>query len=199
MQDAIDPIDKTRLVTLEQTWTQALADLQDLPCENDEQARWWQERLAYVQGHIMDLEDERQFLVRPLIDDKTRIDKLYKAAGKPAEAVKELIKVKREKYAESILALQAEAQKTAQLAAQNGDSEACASALASIPADLSGVTWSWEVETVDTALLPREYWVVDYAKLQSIATDARKSEQAPVVPGVVFKRAASVSARRGKK
>ncbi len=196
--ETIDPVDMTKLSKLETEWAQALVDLSDVPCSNPAQEHWWKERLAYVQGHIIDHEAEREVLVRPLIDDKTRIDKLFKKAGKPLNDVKDMIKAKLKASAEATLLAQESVRAAAVLAAQNGDSEACALALASIPEATVSASWSWVIDSVDTAILPAEYMVVDYAKLESIALGAKKSEKAPVVPGVVFKRSANITARRGK-
>lgn len=203
MQTAIESIDHTALNEVARYWDDTLAVVKDLPCQTEEQEKWWAGCLAKVQTCLAELEAERETLVRPLITDKSRIDGLFKEAARPANDVKALIKAKLQARAEARLAAQTAARQAAQLAAQSGDSGACAEALASIPdavvTDGSSTSWVWEVETVDTALLPREYWVVDYAQLNNVATEARKSETAPVVPGVVFKRTARVAARRGKK
>jgi hypothetical protein len=180
---AIDPVDYTKLAKVKADWTAAEGALKELPCEpTEEHMAWWKA--------------ERQVLVRPLIDDKARLDKIFKEAAAAPERTKTLIKGKLAAAAEAALALQQAAHETARLAAQAGDHEAVALALESAPE--VGGSFVWEIESVDVKVLPEEYWVVDYAKLEALAAESRKSEKPPAVPGVTFKRTARVSARRGK-
>jgi hypothetical protein len=195
---AIDPVDYTKLAKVKADWTAAEGALKELPCEpTEEHMAWWKEKLSQVQDVVVALEAERQVLVRPLIDDKARLDKIFKEAAAAPERMKTLIKGKLAAAAEAALALQQAAHETARLAAQAGDHEAVALALESAPE--VGGSFVWEIESVDVKVLPEEYWVVDYAKLEALAAESRKSEKPPAVPGVTFKRTARVSARRGKK
>jgi hypothetical protein len=86
-------------------------------------------------------------------------------------------------------------------AAQSGDADALvqclndADTLAAKPAGVgAGARIRWVVKRINPELLPDEWWCPDEARLQELALD-HKGDDAPVVPGVDFERAASVSAR----
>jgi hypothetical protein len=99
------------------------------------------------------------------------------------------------------------AARAAALAAANtGDAEALTEALttasvAGAGAHASGtatVATRWVIDRIAEGLLPDEYWSPDTAKINAeIARQGGLSrEEAPVIPGVIFKREARVGARR---
>ncbi len=63
------------------------------------------------------------------------------------------------------------------------------------PAGRAGVVFRWVVERVIDAMVPREWWCVDRARLDALAAET-KGDEPPVVPGVVFRREATVRASR---
>jgi hypothetical protein len=100
------------------------------------------------------------------------------------------------------LALRA-AEREAQEAAQADDTTATLTALATAQAAAAplmgggAIRWTWRVKRIAADLVPKEWWCVDEARIAAFAA-AHKGEDAPVVPGVVFEREASVSvSRRG--
>ena len=191
----VDPVDHTKLAKLREV-REEYVPLLALPCENPAQLQWWKERLSYLQAHIMDHEAERQHLIRPILDDQQRINKLFKEEAAPADALKEQIKLKIAAYEEQALAARNELVAAASSAAASGDSEACALALGALQ-DVPG-SFVWEVASVDTGKVDRQYLTVDTNKLKVVCLAYKKSETPPEIEGVIFKRTARVSARRGK-
>lgn len=99
-------------------------------------------------------------------------------------------------------AAEAKAREAAAQAAEAGDSAALlgaletATAVATKPAGTSVTVLRWVVDRVVAPdLVPREWWSVDEARLAAFA-GAYKGDVAPVVPGVLFKREATVRASR---
>lgn len=94
-----------------------------------------------------------------------------------------------------------EARELAAQAADTGDAGALVEALtvateaAQPPAGRASVGFSWVVERVNADMLPDEWWCPDTVKIEAVAK-AHKGDDAPVIPGVVFKRTARVGARR---
>ena len=89
------------------------------------------------------------------------------------------------------LAVESGASADAQLAALQTAADAGAA-----PQGRSTVAFAWAVDRVVAPdMVPDEWWRVDDAKLAAFAK-AHKGEDAPVVPGVLFKRIARVGARR---
>lgn len=92
------------------------------------------------------------------------------------------------------------ARQAAQQAAEQGDSAGVLTAIQTAQAlevTPAGTRYAWEVQRVNEALLPDEFWIVDRAKLDAIAKGMGSSEeQTAFVPGVTFGRVAVVQARR---
>ena len=202
MTEEIVAVDRTRLEAARTYWTDVLAAVKDLPCETPDQKQWWADQLTAAQGVLKSLDAEREELVRPLIDDKARIDGLYRAARQPAEQAKDLIKTKLAGFEERLALAQRAAQEAARLAAQAGDTEACTAALAAIPeavqATGASTQWEWVPSVLDAALVPDTFKVVDESALKRYAKAYAKQDVIPAVPGVVFERKAKISARGGK-
>jgi hypothetical protein len=94
-----------------------------------------------------------------------------------------------------------EARELAAVAAETGDSAAVIDSLATAaemavkPEGRASATFAWEVDRVIPDMLPDEWWTPDRAKLDAVAA-ADKSDDGPVIQGVVFKRVAKIGAKR---
>ena len=192
-------IDRFKLATCTELVTGLLEYGITLPCESAEHEAWWVAKLDVVHAMTKDLEADRELLVRPLLRDKRIVDEAFKAVTTPAEAVKDMIKSKLAGWQETLRLAQGAAQAAARDAAQAGDHEACAVALAAIPetASLAGAKtqWLWEATVTDNTIVPRQYLMVDERALAKYAKAFAASESIPPVEGVTFKRTARVSAK----
>ena len=201
-KDVIVTIDRYKLACDAELVGELLELALTLPCVNADHEAWWVLKLSAVHALIGELEAEREVLVRPLLRDKKLVDEAFKVVTGPAEKVKTLIKDKIAAHQESLRLAQTAAQEAARLAAEAGDHEACALALAAIPETVTvvGATtqWLWEATVTDRAAVPRQYLMVDERALASYAKTFSGSESIPAVPGVTFKRTARIGAR-GKK
>lgn len=196
----IEAIDKFKLSTFQKGMEETFAQLSELPCDTAEQETWWADKLSVVQTALTEFEADRQELVRPLIDNKKKVDEYFKDACVPANMVKDLIKRKLADAAEKRLALVADTVRQAQEAAAAGDHNASAEALARLPDAVKNkgavTTWVWEIETIDETQVPDAYWCIDTYAINRAADAFKASEAPPAIPGVKFKRTARVAARR---
>lgn len=94
-----------------------------------------------------------------------------------------------------------EAREAAAHAADAGDDGALLDALtvateaAQAPAGRATVGFAWQVARVIDGMVPQEWWCVDRARIDAHAR-VWKGDEPPVIPGVVFERAAKIGARR---
>lgn len=200
---AILTIDQHKLTEAATSWELALAQGRQLPCESVLEEQWWANKLTAVQAVLTAMEAEREELVRPLIDDKRKVDAAYKTATAPAQAFKELAKSKLAEAEGRRLQAQEAARQLAANAAAVGDTAACTAALAAIPedAEVKGRSTStvWVPRVVDASLVPDIYKVVDEKALKAVAKAFAKKSEPPTIPGVVFEREVQVRVFTGKK
>lgn len=133
--------------------------------------------LQDVKGKTKALEAQRTSVTKPMLDAKKQIDAWFKPAKAALAKLEELLKTAIGGYLT--------AQETARLAAlQSGDHEgALAVDQPTIPAGLQTRT-VWKFEIVDVALIPREYLVVDSAKIQA-HVNIYKAQS--TIPGIVVR------------
>jgi hypothetical protein len=95
------------------------------------------------------------------------------------------------------------ARELAAQAAEQRDPEALVEALTvateiqATPDEARATTsFRWTVKRINPDLLPDEWWCPDAARIDAVADAAPGEGDAPVIPGVVFERAAKVGAKR---
>ncbi len=142
----------------------------------------------------------RQAAAQPWKKVATTIEEMFRPTVKALECIESNIKGKLEAYVIAKAKAEAEANARALKAAQADDSTALTTALTESAAlaqrDEGGrVVLSWVVDRVAPDLLPDEWWTPDHAKIAAVAK-AHKGDEPPVIPGVIFKRDASVAVRR---
>ena len=132
------------------------------------------ELLQKIKGQIKALEVKRLSITKPLLEAKRAMDALFKPAKDAASRVEKLLKASMSKYVD--------AQTTARTAAlQAGNhTEALAVAQPTMPAGVSTRTL-WRFEIVDPALVPRDYLVVDSARVQA---HVNEHKSASAIPGI---------------
>ena len=99
-------------------------------------------------------------------------------------------------------AAEREARELAAQAAETGDAEALVEAL-TVATEIAAPTaarattrFAWQVKRIAEDMLPDEYWTPDMAKINAAAKAAGSSDEAPIIPGVIFERVALIGARR---
>jgi len=130
------------------------------------------ELLKQVKGKVKKLEAERKKITKPLLDAKKAVDNLFRPATDAAALVEELLKKAISGYIDG--------QRAAKVAAlQAGDHEgALATTEPELPAGVSTRTvWKWKL--VDVNLVPREYWVIDAARVQEHVDRFKGQSQIP--------------------
>src|SRR6185369_4846051 len=90
IDDSVLAVDQTKLQQSEKAGKTALEAIRVATCDETTFADFMKRAHLIVQ----ELEQEREFMVRPLLDGKAEIDKLYKAARTPWEQVKSTCKSK---------------------------------------------------------------------------------------------------------
>lgn len=196
-------VDQTKLQQSESMGNTALALLRDAPCDTAEQEQAFVDYMRRAHIIIQDLEGEREIAVRPLIDDKSKIDSLYRAARGPWESIKAVCKRKIAAREQARRKLEDEARRQAVLSATTHDSAAfsvATSTLAALrevapPPIAASVTWQWVVKETHKGRMPIEYLCPDESRLAAVCRLAKNQENPPVISGVVFERIANVGVR----
>lgn len=197
-QTAIAPIDHTRLQGYRSSWGTALASYAEVPCDSAEGEAFWVQVRNAVHDAIQTLETERKEIALPIDRELKALNKTYREAREPAEALKELANKKLAEYAVAIEATRNAALVAATDAAKAGDTAQVSEALA-VAAEAhttaSGNTvrysWKWSVE--DVSQLPGLYTKV-VANEDAIAEYISRLDEGfyPHLPGVKFERVAAV-------
>lgn len=143
----------------------------------------------------------RQSAAQPWKRVATTIEAMFRPAIRAAETIEADFRGKLEAFQLAKVQREREARELATQAAQSGDSATMlaalteSAALAQATPDGGAVRLQWVVERIVQDLLPDEWWTPDTAKIEAVAK-AHKGDEPPVIPGVVFKQAASVAVRR---
>jgi hypothetical protein len=119
------------------------------------------------------------------------------------DAGKRHLKSEIQKYRVAQADAEDEARRIAAQAARTRDAGTLVEALtvaAEVSAPVAGVrsssTFRWEIEAIDTDALPAEYWTPDVERIRLEASTYPGKGPAPVIPGVTFKRVATIGAKR---
>lgn len=193
--EPIDPIDRTRLAKVTETWSPLSERFAETPCETPAQKDWWAKYAARAQAALKELEAERKELTQPLLDDQRRLKAEFDRTAAPVAAFKELARSKMSGYdlklAQAERALVAEAR----AAAEAGDSEKALAIAVSAPevekTAGTATVFSWDFEVEDLAEVPRSFLVLDPKAVKAYIKTTRGSNVEPKVPGLKFTLAAS--------
>jgi hypothetical protein len=132
------------------------------------------ELLQKIKGQVKTLEAKRKAITSPLLEAKRAIDALFKPAKDAAGRVEALLKGSMSKFVDAQTAA-----RTAALQAGN-HTEALAVVQPTMPAGVSTRTL-WRFEVTDPALVPRDYLVVDSARVQA---HVNEHKSAASIPGI---------------
>lgn len=196
---AVLAVDQSKLQLSESAGNDALTRLQEAHCDTEEQELAFADFMKRAHVIVQDLESEREIMMRPLLDSKSEIDKLYKAARTPWESVKALCKLKIARVQTMRRKLEDDARALALSAALQGKQEELEAAVLSIEerpkSHGASITWDWTVKSFRKDVMPLEYLVPDLDAIKLVCRRHKNSEHPPVIQGIVFERAAHVGVR----
>lgn len=157
-------------------------------------------------SEIVRLKDElvarRQAAVTPTKRLIAEVEAWFRPYVKDAEAAEAGLKRAIGAYRLEKANAERKALDAARAAADAGNSSAAlahvqaSQALAAPDGARAQTRFVWEVKRIAPDLLPDEWWTPDTARIAEVAKAAGSSDEPPVIPGVVFERAAIVGARR---
>lgn len=159
------------------------------------------ETLSDAARRLDALERMRTSVTAPLLAVKRTVDAWF-APGKDAlESIIAHLKSELGTYRVKQLAAERKAREEAAKAATAGDGQALLTALTvaeaagQAPEGRSTTTFVWVVDRIAADMLPAEWLVPDEKRIAAHAR-AWRGEDAPVIPGVTFRREAKIGARR---
>jgi hypothetical protein len=163
--------------------------------EHEAQAAELLRALATVRARA---EEARKIEKAPHLDAGRAVDDRYRDGLAELDRVAGLLK---SRLAEKALAREAEARRLRAEAAAAASVEVANAALAQVQdaPSLAGVSarHSWELDAItDWRAVPVEYLSIDMVRVRAACTAASRAGAEPVIPGLRFKRAVVVSARR---
>lgn len=159
---------------MREEYTTMAAQLVGFVIGSQEQVDMAAELLKQIKGKVKKLEAQRKDITRPMLEAKAAVDALFRPAVDAAKSVEGMLKRGLSHYIDA-----QQKEQVAQLAAGNHEA-GLAVPQPTMPSGVSTRTvWKWRPTNPD--LIPREYWVIDAAKVQA-HINAHKGQS--VIPGV---------------
>lgn len=142
-----------------------------------EQAQWAADAINSVGKNQRDQEAVRKEITAPILEAKRRIDALFKPAAAAQSAILDYLKGILKDYR------QREHERQAAALAAASTPEETRAAVQVTPAAPVGISEraTWRGEVVDESQLPRDFWIIDQAKLDRTIKAARGQI---TIPGV---------------
>lgn len=177
------PVDSYPLVTETEKYAIALQPkVKSLLINSDDQLSKAYDILKEIKEKSKALDNDRKLIVKPINDSVKRINALY---NKPIDALEEIeAQIKR-----GILNYQnecerkqreLEAKKQKEYDKKGLDLEVVPKIVNKVQAFSSGhVRKNYSAKVIDPKLIPQEYWVIDYAKLNGVAAALKESFNVP--------------------
>lgn len=192
------PIDRTQLELRKAEAATALSALHTVPCATPEQEAQFRQVMDYAHKIVKELDAEYTQLLAPVKQaykqTESELKAEFKAPTDAFEAVKALCKEKIGAFHTEQRRLADAAKEAALLAAEAGETAACAAALAAVPVETHG-SFVWEAHIIDQFQVPREWLEVSTGLVKAHCKAHAKSDYIPPVPGLAFKRVAVVRAK----
>lgn len=189
----IYPIDKNKLALHKEEADDCVKDWSDFPCVTPEEEVWWAQVLTQAHTLGKEIEEEKERLKRPIIDDGRRIDKAFKEAQSSVAKLKALAQKKLAGPAQARFEAEAQAVLLANAASSAEEAHA---ALAAAPehTKVEGVSSSrrWGFNVIDENEVPRAFLVVDGSAITAWMKGEVKAGRVPVLPGVGFYEEAAI-------
>jgi hypothetical protein len=156
--------------------------------------------LGLVQTRLVNLEERRLEIAKPLHEAKTKVDAHFRELRAPYEAAKEALKARLERIENERRLANREALALASQYSAEGDTVAAQIALdavASKPTIGAGFRYIWEWELTDLSKVPLEFLALNAATLKLYTQRFKDSEEIPGIPGIRFQKVAKAVARQG--
>lgn len=155
--------------------------------------------------------NQRGSVTQPLYGVIKTVEGWFRPEIQTLDRIIAVIKKRMGEYVQLCAEAEAEARRTAQLAAQTGDAETLVesltlaqdAALAPTEGVEARVSFRWQVKRIAEDMLPAEYWTPDLDKIEAVAKAAGSAEEgsdaAPIIPGVIFERVANIAGSHGRR
>lgn len=156
--------------------------------------------LGLVQTRLVNLEERRLEIAKPLTEAKTKVDAHFRELRAPYEAAKDALKARLERIENERRLANAAALKLAAQASAEGDAVAAQIALDAVGGRTEanvGFRYVWEWELTDLSKVPLEFLALNAATLKLYVTRYKNSEEIPSIPGIEFRKVAKAVARQG--
>lgn len=190
----------TDVLELADTRRQAVelvAFLREARCETPEEIQWFSEQRAALGELKKKFDGERMKVKRPMLDAGTAVDKLFKPTLDPLKEGEEICLEKLKGAQQRRLDAEREVARLAAAATRPQDViVALASAPEAVKTEGSSAGWAYEAVVVDADAVPRGWLVVDLHGLTELGRAAKAAGEEPSVPGIEFRKVATVR-RRG--
>jgi hypothetical protein len=178
----------------------ALEILKARPCETPEHEQFFSDARLRAKLIAEQIEEKRTAITRPLLAAKNGVDDLFTPTRRAWESIADLCKSKIQAAQQARLEAAARAREEAmRLAAEAAPPVQVAQALARVPETSTpqgvSVGAEWVVDSYDFDQIPREWLTIDWSKVKIHCAAHKKSEHIPPVPGLTFKRQATVRGR----
>lgn len=196
--------DAAELATLQEAGEALATTAASFTCPDDPSYQALDGILSAVLVELDTIDATKRTVTDPLRTAIKATDRLFAPVIAPRDAVVAMCKRLMADYAQAKALAERAARALALEAAKRSDDGAMAQALTvaaavAAPVDAGAQTrWRWVVKRIVPELLPDEYWTPDEKKIGAIAKAwPGKSEDPPVVPGVVFEREALIAGKHG--
>lgn len=196
--------DAAELATLQAAGEALATTAATFTCPDDPSYQALDGILSAVLGELDVIDATKRTVTDPLRAAIKATDKLFAPVIAPRDAVVVMCKRLMADYQTAKALAERTARALALQAAKAANDAGMAAALtvaASVaaPVDAGAQTrWRWVVKRIIPDLLPDEYWTPDEKKIGALAKAwPGKSEDPPVVPGVVFEREALIAGKHG--
>lgn len=187
------------LMAKRQEGQSAIAHVEALPCNTPEEEQTCSHLLTMTRDIVKELEAQRTAITKPLLDAKRGIDNLFRPARQPWEHIESVIRSKIQVFRQARLEAEQAAKEAAYALAAQGQTEQVTEVLATVPVRHEtvgiGEGREWTFGVKDKTLVPEEFKAVDHSAVKIWLKQYKNSEVVPEIPGLVFRRVATVRAR----
>jgi hypothetical protein len=194
---SIVPINKHALALQRADAEQALERFKSIVCSTPEAAQFFEEAMAMAHKAVKALEDERTTLTKPLQDEVKSIQAEFKPVENAFAALKDISKQKVSEYRTQVALRAAEARERAVLAAQAGNTQECAVALAEVPDEVSS-SFEWGFTVTNLSQVDRKFLMLDERAVKQHLAPLKNSDSISAEPGLEFFKRAVVRVGRAK-
>lgn len=193
----------TDLATVEQkttaariTWQEALTLSRDARITNQGDFEFWSEQLRIANRALKDLDDERTFITKPILEGKRRVDAFFAPPLDALKAIDRTLRAELERYLTSERQIREQTMREAAASLETGLTPV---QLIEAPPEAEGISSKtvWDFHIVDASLVPRELCSPDPEKIRQAGWYADTPKSPPKqIPGIQWVMRETVRVRK---